>query len=369
MIKRASFLSTIGLTLLAIAGAVYCQTTPHRETTPPNLLLKDYKPVSIYKVPYVAVKKARYPVIDMHSHPYVGSEAELDSWVRTMDSAGIRKTIILTMAYGKKFDSLETFYSRYPTRFILYCGIDYNGYDKPGFGPAAVKELERCYKEGARGVGELGDKGKGLYFCNPPAWGMHIDDPRMDPILKECAKLRIPVSIHVGEPQWFYGPMDSTNDGLMNAYSWRLDNQKGILTLDQELKHLANAVANHPKTIFIACHFDNQVTDLSKLGRIFDKYPNLYADIAARYAEVAVVPRYTKAFMEHYRDRLLYGTDNYPTPQMYHITFTILETRDEHFYHINLFGYHWPLYGLGLSDKTLKKLYRDNADRILKTSN
>ncbi len=335
------------------------------QSNPENLLLKNYRPKNIYNIKKSIIKKAKYPIIDMHSHAFISSEKELDEWVQTMDLLGIEKTIILTKSYGREFDSLSSFFSKYPEKFILYCGFDYIGYDKPGFGPAAIKELNRCFKEGAKGVGELGDKGKGLFYCNPPAWGMHIDDPRMDALLDECAKLHMPINVHVGEPQWFYENMDSTNDGLMTAYDWRLDNQKGILTLDEELKTLENAVAKHPKTIFIACHFANQVTDLSKLGNLFDKYDNIYADIAARFAEVATIPKYTKVFMEKYNDKLFYGTDMGTDKDMYIFTFRVLQTTDEHFYGINQTGYFWPLYGLGLSDITLKKLYTENANKIL----
>jgi predicted TIM-barrel fold metal-dependent hydrolase len=335
------------------------------QTSPGNILLKNFRPVSIFNTPKSTITKAKYSVIDFHSHAYVTSEKELDKWVQTMDSFGIEKTIILTESYGREFDSLVTFFSKYPTRFILFCGLNYTGYDKPGFGPAAIKELKRCVERGAKGIGELGDKGKGLFYCKPPAWGMHIDDARMDALLEECAKLNLPVVIHVGEPQWFYEPMDSTNDGLMNSYNWRLDNQKGILTLDEELKTLENAVIKHPKTIFVACHFGNQVTDLAKLGNLFDKYSNLYADIAARLGEVAAVPKYARAFMEKYNEKLLFGTDNDPAKSMYEFNFRILETTDEHFYAVDLTEYHWALYGLGLSNGTLKKLYMDNALKIL----
>jgi hypothetical protein len=44
---------------------------------------------------------------------------------------------------------------------------------------------------------------------------------------------------------------------------------------------LERAVARHPRTTFVACHFANCCYDLSLLGRLFDKYPNLYADISA----------------------------------------------------------------------------------------
>ncbi|MEJ2635602.1 MAG: amidohydrolase family protein [Calditrichia bacterium] len=335
------------------------------QSNPDNLLLKNYRPKSIYKVPVTHIAKAKYAVIDMHSHPYAESLADVDQWVKNMDAVGIQKTIVLTMATGAKFDSLYKVYSKYPDRFEVWCGFDYTGYDKPGYGPAAVAELERCFKVGARGVGELGDKGKGLFYCEPKAYGMHLDDPRMDPLLEKCAELGMPVNIHVADPIWMYEPMDSTNDGLMNAYDWRLDNQPGIVGHDGMVDILENAVKRHPNTTFIACHFANCSNDLKKLGALLDKYPNLYADISARYAETAPIPRFAEKFYEKYQDRLLYGTDMGMDQNMYRITFRVLETNDEHFYETEQFGYHWAMNGFGLNDGILKKLYRDNALKVL----
>jgi predicted TIM-barrel fold metal-dependent hydrolase len=335
------------------------------QTNPENLLLKDFRPKSIYNIQVSTISKAKFPIIDVHSHPYANNQDDLDLWVRNMDEAGITKTILLTYAHGSEFDSLINFYSKYPERFELWCGFDFTGYDQPGYGQAAADELVRCYNKGAKGVGELGDKGNGLVYGNPQAIGMHIDDQRMKPLLDKCAELGMPINIHVGEPQWFYENMDSTNDGLMNAYTWRLDNQEGILNLDEVLKTLENAVRDNPNNLFIACHLANQNTDLPKLGRLLDLYPNLYSDISARYSENAPVPRYTKDFFEKYQDRLLYGTDMGFDKSMYETTFRILESNDEHFYNVELFGYHWPLYGFGLNDETLEKLYSLNAKKIL----
>ncbi|HNY90166.1 MAG TPA: amidohydrolase family protein [bacterium] len=343
----------------ALAGAVLAQTAPDQ------LLLKDYRPRSIYKVPSHHIERAKFPVIDAHSHAYAQSPAEVDAWVKTMDRAGIEKTIILSYAVGAEFDSIYAVYTAYPGRFEVWCGLDFSGYNQPGYGPAAVAELERCYKVGARGVGELGDKGEGLVYGRVPAPGMHLDDPRMDPLLEKCADLGMPINIHVGEPIWMYQPMDSTNDGLMNGFSWRLDNKPGIIDLAGMVQNLERAVKRHPRTTFIACHFANCDYDLAKVGRLLDLYPNLWCDISARYAETAPVPRATRAFYEKYSKRLLYGTDMGMDPAMYAITFRILESTDEHFYEIDHFNYHWPLYGLGLSDKVLKRVYRTNALKAL----
>jgi len=332
-----------------------------------KILLKDFRPVSIYKVPVTHIEKAAYPIIDAHTHDYAKTDAEVKAWVKAMDACGIQKSVVLTEASGPGFDSLLTLYSGYNDRFDLWCGFDYAGYDKPGWSAKAVKELERCFKKGARGVGEEGDKGLGMFFNPAKAWGMHFDDPRMKPLFDKCAQLGMPVSIHVADPIWMYEKMDSTNDGLMNAQTWRIDmTQPGIIGFDALLKTLDNVVRENPKTIFVACHFANLNHDMAKLGAMFDKYPNFYADISARFAESATIPRYMKAFYIKYQDKLLYGTDMSFDLAMYRTTFRILESDDEHFYETDLFGYHWSLYGFGLPKDVLKKVYHDNAARVFK---
>ena len=145
------------------------------------------------------------------------------------------KNLLFSLRHpGLNLIKSAAFYSKYGNRFEVWCGFDYTGYDKPGYGPAAVKELERCFKLGAKGVGEEGDKGMGMEFNDPvKAWGMHFDDPRMKPLFAKCAELGMPISIHVADPIWMYEKMDSTNDGLMNAQTWRIDLTKpGIIGFD-----------------------------------------------------------------------------------------------------------------------------------------
>ena len=129
---------------------------------------------------------------------------------------------------------------------------------------------------------------------------------------------------------------------------------------------VARWLKRHPKTTFIACHFANCSYDLARLGELFDKYPNLYADISARYAETAAIPRFTGKFYEKYQDRLVYGTDMGNSAQMYRLTFRILESADEHFYAWSQFSDHGPPYGLDLTDAILDKVYWANALKILR---
>jgi uncharacterized protein len=349
----------------AQAGTQEQASAKKNAASPNTILLKDYRPVSIYKIPATQVAKAKFPIIDMHSHPYAKTAAEIDEWVRNMDEVGVEKTIILTMAIGAEFDGIFRKYSKYPERFEMWCGFDLSGYNQPGFGPGATKELERCRRAGARGVGEIHDKGKGLVAGKSKAPGMHPDDARMDPVWQKCGELGMPISLHVADPIWMYQKMDRHNDGLMNAYEWRLDNQPNIVDLSGMIDILERTVVKHRNTTFVACHFANLDYDLARLGEVLERNPNLYADISARYAETGPIPRFAAAFYEKHADRLVYGTDMGIDKAMYRVTFRILESLDEHFYETDQFSYHWSLNGFGLSDAILKQVYHDNAAKLL----
>ena len=351
---------SLPLALLISFGSLYGQS-------PDELLLKDFRPRSIYNIQKTEIKKAKYPAIDMHSHAYAKTMEEVRQWVKNMDETGIEKTIVMTGATGDRFDSLYAVYSQFGDRFEVWCGFDYTGYQEEGFGKAAVKELERCFKVGATGVGELGDKGKGLWNSYPtPAYGMHIDDPRIQPLIRKCGELGMPINVHVAEPYWMYLPMNANNDGLMNAFEWQIDTTEENRLFHAELiTTLENVVRDNPGTTFIACHIANCSHDLTIISALLDKYPNLHVDIGARFAEVAPVPKYASAFLEKYSHRVLYGTDMGFNQEMYRITFRILESGDEHFYEPEQFGYHWPLNGFELSDQSLRNIYQRNARAIL----
>lgn len=343
---------------------------------PDRLLLKDWRPRSIYKVPVTDVARAKYPIIDLHNHG-VKAREHVQGIVESMDATGVEKAVVLTgIGRPESFAEARAIYSAYPGQFDLWCLFDLRGINDPGFGPGAVKALEQCHGMGARGVGELHDKGNGLdasVGTEPASWhataeftgkGPHPDDPRMDALFQKCSDLGMPVSIHVSDPIWTYLPMDSHNDGYMTAFHWRLDDKPGLLGHDGLLESLERTLKKHSGTTFIACHLANLDYDLTRLGQMLDRNPNLYADFAARMSEISTIPRFTNQFFQQYQDRLVFGTDFTYTPGELRSMFRTLETLDEHYYYEEYSGYRWPLYGLGIPDAVLKKIYRENALRI-----
>lgn len=350
-----------------LAAALLATTCITAQNITETLLLKDFRPVSVCNVPENHPQKGKYPVIDFHSHDYAETPEEIEQWVRTMDECGIRQTHLMSCSWiGKPFFEFVKKYEAYKDRFAFWCSFDYTGLNDPDFAEKSVAALDECHRLGAVGVGEMGDKGEGDLYAYPvEGQDVHLDDPRIRPLLRRCGELRMPISIHIAEPYWMYLPMDEHNDGLMNGVVWHVDTTAAnCYGYDRLINSFENAVRENPGTIFIACHYLNMNHDLVRLGEMLDKYPNMYIDIAARVAESACTPRATAEFIIKYQDRILFGTDNGMSADMYRNIFRVLETNDEHFY-IYDFNYHWYLSGFNLPDKVLRKIYYQNAQRIL----
>ncbi|MBR1807858.1 MAG: amidohydrolase family protein [Paludibacteraceae bacterium] len=355
------------IAVAALAFTACCSKTENTDNPADKVLLSDFRPVNVNNIPANKVEKAKYPVIDMHSHDYAENDEQIKEWIQVMDAVGVQHTAVMHCAWiGRPFEEVAQAYAPYKERFRLWCCFDYTDIDTPEGLENSLKTLERYHEMGAVGIGELGDKGFGDLYARPvEGMGIHLDDPRVKPLLEKCAELKMPVSIHIGEPVWMYLPMDETNDGLPNGAAWHVDttdvNCLGYYGL---VNTFENAVRENPQTLFIACHYLNMNHDLPRLGAMLDRYPNMYIDIAARVAEAAQTPRATRDFIIRYQDRIIFGTDNGMSADMYHNIFRVLETNDEHFY-IPEYNYHWYLSGLNLPDEVLQKIYYKNAERIL----
>ena len=398
--NRRDWMMLAGAGAAVRPGAAQTQSTqPPANADPDNvlpdqLLLKDYRPKSVYKIPVSDIQKAKYPAIDCHHHAPARTPEQVDEEIKIMDAAGLEASVAFCPVgegptyRSEAFDNGYKLYSKYPKRFYIYTGLDLRGVDQPGWRPdATIAELERCHKAGAVGVGELHDKGMGIggVIAGPANWrgtmgagrsggrasqptapvqGFHPDAPQLDAIWEKCADLGMPVNLHVSDPYWSYLPQNRFNDGLMNGFSWRLDNKPGIMGHNELVESYEAAAKRHPRTIFIASHLANLDYDLTRLGQIFERNPNFYVDFSARFHETATIPRTTAAFLKKWSHRVVYGTDIPFSQHLFSLTYRILESADEHFYDQDFyfnFNYHWPMYGMALPNDVLKNVYRDSA--------
>jgi uncharacterized protein len=351
--------------LLAVCAGANAQSDGNEQAvkTMGAIAIKDYAPDSSLIVPEHHPPKARYPVIDVHAHVYAKTPQEVDAWVRTMDETGVQTTVILTGATGSEFDHLVDLYLKaHPGRFQLYCGLEAKDIEAPDYPQRAVAELVRCYKKGARGVGELSDKGSGYTHGPqlPRGKRLHPDDARLDLFWKKCAELKLPVNIHMADHPSAWRPPDNHQE---RSPSYQRYNQfgKDVPSYEEILAIRDRLLDRQPQTIFIACHFSNQGNDLATLSKVLDRFPNLNVDMSARSYELGREPRTAAKFLERYQDRVLFGTDMGRDKKMYLAWWRLLETPDEYMPGPSW----WRLYGLELSDKALEKIYRGNALKVL----
>jgi len=330
-----------------------------------SILLKDYVPDSSLKVPETQVPKARFPAIDVHAHVYAATAAEVAEWVRTMDETGIETTIVLTDAFGAEFDRLADLYLKpYPGRFQLWCGLDTTDIGASDYPQRVVRELVRCYEKGARGVGELSDKGWGLGGSAknplPRDKRLHPDDPRLDLFWEKCAELKLPANLHIADHPSCWQPLGPHQERTPDFQTFNLYG-KDVPSYEELLAARDRLLARHPNTRIVACHFSNQGNDLAVLSTVLDRFPNLFLDISARDYEIGRQPRAALKFMTRYKDRLLFGTDMGRAKDVYQGWWRLLETADE-FMPGRIW---WRYYGLELPAPLLQNIYRTNARRLL----
>ena len=334
-----------------------------------TILLKDYQPRSSAVVPVTSIPKARYPAIDVHSHGYRLTPENQSERVKMMDEVGLELMVFLSgwgNTTGAEVDRfVDLFLKPYPTRFQLYCGLDMTDIDKPDYPERAVAELVRCYEKGARGVGELVDKGSGLRGLKerasvPRDKRLHPDDPRLDLFWDKCAELKMPVNLHIADHPSVWTPPDVYQERTPNYQRYNQYGGDGM-SYEELMAVRDRTLEKHPNTIFIACHLSNQGNDLGALGKALDKYPNLYLDISARHYEVGRTPRAAAKFLAKYANQVLFGSDLPPAKSMYQMWWRLFESADEYMDGPSW----WQLYGLELPASVLKSLYRDNAKKIM----
>lgn len=396
---RRRWLESMGL--LAAAGALPRLAGGGQLKSPEGsgkmkLDLADFQPKSMLHVPESKVRRSRYPVIDVHTHLSiraksvsgvgVGEKMDLlatpETLLPVMDRKNIRMMVNLTGGSGKGLaDALQKFQQPHPDRFLTFTEPSWERANEPGFGKFQADEIARACAAGARGVKVL--KTLGLYLRENISDGalVKIDDPRFDPMWESCGLLGIPVAIHVSDPEAFFVPTDCRNERFeeLNSHpDWSFHGRD--FPSNAELLEARNRVlAKHPKTQFIVLHVGNNAENLPSVAECMDRFPNMSVELAARVGELGRQPRMSRRFFDKYQDRIMFGTDAVPngfdTPQqifgdeLYEIYYRFLETDDEYFDYapapVPPQG-RWRIYGISLADSILKKVYYENAARLLK---
>ncbi len=375
--------------LSALFASSAVQTNTAQEARPLDgregrpLALENFRPTSQLRAKLTPIERAKFPVIDIHIHPrlrFRNVAARLDEFVEVMDDQNVAVCVSLDGQLGENFATHKQYLlTKYPHRFAIFANVDWQGdgdpgepatwaCHQPGFGHRMAQALADAKRQGAVGLKIF--KMLGLYYKNPDGSLIKVDDPRWDPIWQAAGELGLPVIIHTADPVAFFDPIDATNERweeLSRHPNWSFHGEE-FPSHDELLAQRNRVIARHPKTTFIGAHLANFPEDLATVGKWLDTYPNLVVETSSRIAELGRQPYTTREFFERYQDRIMFGTDG-PRPAARMLpNWRFFETRDEYFpYAENDFppqGF-WRIHGIGLPDEILKKLYHENALRVI----
>jgi predicted TIM-barrel fold metal-dependent hydrolase len=325
---------------------------------------EEYDPPSSLKVEEHKLTRAKFPFIDIHNHFYRGmSKEELESRVKEMDKMNLAVMNNLSGRSGDINESLKNIQQNFPKRFTLFTNVDFGDIDSPDWGQRMAKQVEDDVKAGAMGLKIY--KNLGIRATDKSGKRIQVDDPRIDPVWAKCGELGIPVLIHSADPKQFWDPIDKENERWLELklHPGRRYGDKEV-QWQQIIDEQHRMFKKHPKTKFINAHLGWYGNDLTKLSKMMDEMPNMYTEIGAVIAELGRQPRAAKVFLTKYQDRVLFGKDSW-APAEYTTYFRVLETEDEYFLYHKRYHAFWRMYGIGLPDDVLKKIYYKNALKLL----
>ncbi len=357
----------------------------------PPLPLSDYEPKSMLHTRVSSVPRSKFPVIDIHAHlTFVDTmsrhptadfrSTSPEEVLPVMDRKNIRMMVNLTGGCGKALEDVIQYWQvPNPKRFLVFTEPWFGRIQEPKYPQFQADEIERARKAGAHGVKVL--KTLGLVLREKVTTGklVKVDDPRFDPMWDAAGANKMPIAIHTSDPEAFFLPINRFNERYeeLNAHpDWSFYGKD--FPSDRELQEARlRVIQRHPRTQFLVLHMGD-AENLGYIAQAMDRFPNMLLGFGARIGELGRQPRNARRFFDKYQDRILFGTDAIPKgvefPQqlfgdyLYEIYFRFLETDDE------FFDYapskkppqgRWEISGLNLSDQILKKIYQDNAVRLL----
>lgn len=347
-----------------------------------RLYLDEFRPEPRLKVHRAAPRRAKYACVNMHTHPAALSDDDVRAIAATMDASNVALSISLDGRAGlATAEHLSRLQSLAADRYIVFVRMDPVGegnpddpatwdLHRPDFGPRMADRLTESVRLGAAGLKLLKDLG--LVWRDRDGRLISPDDPRFDPVWERAGELGIPVLWHCADPLAFFDPVDERNERweeLSRRPEWSFhggDYPSHRQLIEAQLR----VIGRHPETRFICAHMANLPEDLARLGECLERYPNMSVETSARIAELGRQPYTARDFFLKYADRILFGSDGPGTADKLNPQFQFLETRDEYFPYVDdpsrfpPQGF-WRIYGIRLPDDVLRKVYFENALRLL----
>jgi predicted TIM-barrel fold metal-dependent hydrolase len=317
--------------------------------------------------------------IDAHIH-FAGDHEECVAVLKEKDI----KAMNICLAYqpGQWKDQKQVYGGmarKWPDRFAWCTTFDPPDYTSPDrdYQERVRAELTQDLQDGA--VACKVWKNIGMEFKTPSGEYLMVDHPIFSPIFEELEGAECAVVLHIGEPLEWWKPLDPGSphyDYLTKDHpEWYCYPKKNYPSHQELMKARDIVLGRYPKMRFIGAHLGSLEYDLSVLAQTLDRFPNLMVDTSARIEDFGVLhsPGDVHDFLERYQDRITYGSDQMEeSPQ----SLAAPEIRkknaeelrqaytDHHRYFTTRDRFRFlgkDISGVGLSDRAVQKIMRDNA--------
>jgi len=205
--------------------------------------------------------------------------ATAEELIAAMDEAGVDMAVVLGIGWTNQElaraanDYLLESAAKYPQRLVPFCSVN------PAWGEPALREVERCARLGARGVGEL----------HPDTQGYELTTPQvMAPFMEVLQSQRLTLLTHASEPMGHQYP------------------GKGTVTPAV----LMRFIEHYPDVPIVCAHWGGGLPFYDLMPEVHAALGNVYFDTAAspflyRASIFSVAPRVARP------GSILFGSD-YP---------------------------------------------------------
>jgi predicted TIM-barrel fold metal-dependent hydrolase len=238
-------------------------------------------------------------------------------------------------------------------------------FEEPDFAERSIAMLQQTFKDGAVGVKLW--KTTGMKIRGKDGHYLLPDDPKLMPVYEAIQRADRTLIVHAAEPNEAWAP--ELVGYWKNNPQWHAD--KGGPDKEAVLDARDRLVAKMPKLRVMGAHLGSNEQDLPALAKRLDKYPNFNVDICARVRNLFGENQDAKReFVIKYQDRLLYGSDNstalLPEEQAAHSPvaqenreWEMLASKEK------ITQRKQEIQGMGLPESVLRKMFRENALRVI----
>lgn len=342
-----------------------------------DLALTSFDPESMLVVDRKMVQTPSTLAVDVHVHLRGASTQnglyDIPRFVAGMQQHGVGHVVDLDGFYGPALEESLRKKEGYEDYITTFGTVDLSDVDAPDFAERARRDMTHGHRLGMRGLKFF--KSLGLGYKDRTGRYLAPDDDRLRVIWDTAAELSLPVLIHIADPIAFFRPIDEKNERyeeISGHPDWHFGSPE-FYSFAQLMDMQASLLSKNAGTKFIIAHVGSCGENLGFVSRQLEEHPNMYVDIAARISELGRQPYTAHDFMVRHQDRVLYGTDILVREgyagnpfQISHVYYECLQTKNEYF-PANVVEQQgrWNIYGLNLPEDVLRKVYSENANRLL----